>query len=224
MKNNLNIISYVFAVVMMAACQSMSLYLTQTPEPTTTPIFPKPSSTPLPSATPGVMATAGRTGEVLTVVYQDGRTLDVYDWTFLYHYGESDQKVSFGELYFIKSKVSQDLYLQVDDPRPGSGVDIWEMDFKSRDLRRIIYEYDPEQKDALTGIVFLTKVEPVYIGFWDMEISDTFLSSKPYVFEKHVYLKGKTLLEDEPQDIQIEVLGWMQKSDADALVRIVFQD
>lgn len=211
-------------IVVMIGCQSLPFQIQITAKPTTTPTFIEPPVTPLPSTTPEVFATASRTGEVLTVVYQDGRTVDVYDWTFLYQYGESDQKVSYGELYFVKSKVSQDIYLQVDDPRPASGVDFWEIDFKSCDLRRIIYEYDPEKEDALTGIIFLTKVEPVYVGFWDMEISDRFLSTKPYVFEKHVYLKGKTLRNGEPEEIKIEVLGWMQKSDADSLVRIIFRD
>jgi hypothetical protein len=187
----------------------------QTPKPTFTPLPPTetviPTVTPLPS------------GDFITLVFQNGDIVRVYDWQFLYTFGEFDTEPEPNTLYFRRERYSQDLYLQRYEILPK--VMRTDVIISGKNLRRIIYEYEPEKEDGLEGFIFLTDKDPIYIKQSQIRISVDFFSDKPYIYAPTIELIGYTYTASGiRQELKIGIFDWHRKTDPDALVRVYLRE
>lgn len=173
----------------MVGCGAISS-LAATPIPTPT---AKPRPTVTPTATPRPIPTPSR---IATLVYRDGSERAIEDWVFVYEFGDSLTKPE-GTLYSYtpKKKESETLYLQ------SESEDKEQITIAPSELARIEI-YFQEEPCYFSGVEIWTKSGESYLielhnnckdtfpKHTNASISDSFLSDKPYVFGKSLYLYG----------------------------------
>lgn len=129
------------------------------------------------------------------VTLADGSEKSVRGWTFRYEFGASNTPVVGGALYELQSRTSDDLAMQ---GVPGIG----ELRIEGSDLKNMSLEwYGLSSPQPSLLMAELTMCDGRLLKLPDITPSHEFLTSKEYVVEPHVYLRGT----DESSGVGVEL-------------------